>query len=302
MSRDGRDDAREDAPETPLRGPTSAEEPGRPETSAPLETPERSETRDRPENRESPERPTGRPGVPMDRLTLPRGAAREALQVRGHVYRLRASESRMLATVGTFRVVRADDLQPIRSSRDAWTGDLRSLAEQGLVQLKTVDVNRAPVAVVVLTRAGKDVLEAHRPPSDQRAQAYHAGLVKPRELAHDAQLYRLYQAEAARIEADGGRITRVVLDYELKREYQTFLNRPRRPEETDRADDADRTDAATRTDHTNGTGDAARAGDAGRPDPANHARRADDAARVGDIETYARRVGPPHRGWPSRTA
>ncbi len=47
--------------------------------------------------------------------------------------------------------------------------------------------------------------------------------MKPRELSHDAQLYRLYQAEAGRLEDEGGRITRVVLDYELKREYQTFL-------------------------------------------------------------------------------
>jgi hypothetical protein len=35
--------------------------------------------------------------------------------------------------VGTFRVVRADDLLPVRSSRDAWSGQPRWLAEQGLV-------------------------------------------------------------------------------------------------------------------------------------------------------------------------
>jgi hypothetical protein len=36
--------------------------------------------------------------------------------------------------------------------------------------------------------------------------------------------------EAARLEHDGGRITRVVLDYELKHDYQTFLHRHNRPE------------------------------------------------------------------------
>lgn len=51
------------------------------------------------------------------------------------------------------------------------------------------------------------------------------------EVTHNAQLYRLYQAEAARIEADGGQVVRVVLDYELKHDYQMFLNR------SDRADD-----------------------------------------------------------------
>jgi hypothetical protein len=167
----------------------------------------------------------------MDRLTLPRGDSRERVLVRDHVYRLRESEARILATVGAFRVVRADDLQPMRSSRDAWNGDLRSLAEQGLVQARTVEVNRQSISVIVLTRTGKDVLDAHVRPDGGRRQMFHAGLVKPREIAHDSQIYRLFEAEAERIEAEGGRVQRVVLDYELKRDYQTFLNRP------DRADD-----------------------------------------------------------------
>jgi DNA-binding MarR family transcriptional regulator len=209
MSRDGRDDGRDVAREAALRVP------------------------------EAPERTARRPGVPMDRLTLPRGQERQPLQVRGHVYRLRESESRILATVGTFRVVRADDLQTMRSSRDAWTGDLRSLTEQGLVESRTVEVNRESTAVVVLTRAGRDVLEAHRRPGEGRDQMFHAGLVKPREIAHDSQMYRLYQAEAERIESDGGRVSRVLLDYELKRDYQAFLNRPDRPDDADRAEDVE---------------------------------------------------------------
>jgi hypothetical protein len=105
------------------------------------------------------------------------------------------------------------------------------------VQLRTVEVNRATIAVVVLTREGKDLLEAHRTEGDGRRQEFHAGLVKPREIAHDAQIYRLYQAEAARIEADGGRVSRVVLDYELKRDYQRYLNRPDRPADATHEED-----------------------------------------------------------------
>jgi hypothetical protein len=166
--------------------------------------------------------------------------------VKDREYRLRESEARALMTVGTFRVVRADDLQPIRSSRDAWSGDLRSLAEQGLVELRTVNVNREPLAVVVLTREGKRLLEAHRTPSEDRSQEFHAGLVKPREIAHDAQLYRLYQAAADQIETDGGRVARVVLDYELKRDYQAFLNRADRPEGVEHEDDLKTFAAAAR--------------------------------------------------------
>jgi hypothetical protein len=69
--------------------------------------------------------------------------------------------------------------------------------------------------------------------------------VKPREIAHDSQIYRLYQAEAERIQAEGGRVSRVVLDYELKRDYQTFLNRPDRPEDADRQEDIEAFAAAS---------------------------------------------------------
>jgi hypothetical protein len=37
------------------------------------------------------------------------------------------------------------------------------------------------------------------------------------------QIYRAYEREAARLQERGARVERVVLDYELKREYQRFL-------------------------------------------------------------------------------
>lgn len=193
----------------------------------------RSDARDPGERASQPSATHRATGIRLDRLSLPRGPQRQPVRGRDRVYALRESESRILATVGSFRVVRADDLQTVQSSRDAWSGDLRSLAEQGLVQLRTVEINREPIAVAVLTRSGKDVLESHRPADHGRPQEFHAGLVKPREIAHDSQIYRLYQAEAARIEEEGGLVERVVLDYELKRDYQTFLNRQDRPADDD---------------------------------------------------------------------
>ena len=53
--------------------------------------------------------------------------------------------------------------------------------------------------------------------SNHPEQAIYHGFVKPRELAHDATLYKMYQAEVQRIERDGGKVQRVVLDYELKK-------------------------------------------------------------------------------------
>ncbi len=42
-------------------------------------------------------------------------------------------------------------------------------------------------------------------------------------MEHDTQIFRAYEREAARLQERGARIERVLLDYELKREYQEFL-------------------------------------------------------------------------------
>jgi hypothetical protein len=131
--------------------------------------------------------------------------------------------------VGTFRVVPERELT--QGSAASNGADLRSLAEQGLIARTSAIVNHEPTTLVVLTREGKALLDGYSDAGASRQQ-YHAGLVKPRELGHDVQLYRMYQMEAARLEKDGAGITRVVLDYELKRDYQTFLHRKDRPEGT----------------------------------------------------------------------
>jgi hypothetical protein len=52
---------------------------------------------------------------------------------------------------------------------------------------------------------------------------FYAGLKTPRELTHDAQVYRACRDAEAQVRDQGGHVRRVVLDYELKREYQHFL-------------------------------------------------------------------------------
>jgi len=47
--------------------------------------------------------------------------------------------------------------------------------------------------------------------------------VKPREAKHDAELYRVYQKEEDRIERRGGRVRRVLLDFELKKKVNRDL-------------------------------------------------------------------------------
>jgi hypothetical protein len=167
-------------------------------------------------------------------LDLPRSEERERVQHRGRDYVLNGSETEALATVGAFRVVSPHDLGP-EHGRDAWHGDWRRLDEQGLIERVRLSEGGPSAHLVTLSRDGKDLLDAHaNEDRDGRRQEFYAGFVKPRELAHDAKLYRMFRAEADRIERDGGRVTRVVLDYELKRDYQRYLNRPDRPEDEDR--------------------------------------------------------------------
>jgi hypothetical protein len=164
------------------------------------------------------------PREPFTRsLNLPRGRDRDTVHdARDREYTLRGSESRSLATVGAFRVVPARDLRDDAGRPgDPRDSDLRHLREQGLI--KTVRIPGHREQAVVLTDRGRSVLEASRDRDRDTGQAFYAGLKRERELEHDAQIYRAYEREAAKLEARGLEIDRVRLDYELKREYQQWL-------------------------------------------------------------------------------
>jgi hypothetical protein len=155
-------------------------------------------------------------------LNLPRGLEREYVRDRGHQYEIRGSAARTLASVGAFRVVLSRDLHDHNGQPcDPRKGDLRSLREQGLI--RTVQLDGRKDVVVVLTKRGRDLLDSHRDREKDRGQTFYADLKKPREIEHDAQVFRAYLREAERLEERGARIERVVLDYELKRDFQRFL-------------------------------------------------------------------------------
>jgi hypothetical protein len=157
-------------------------------------------------------------------LDLPRGAAREPVDGRDREYTLRGSEVRTLATLGAFRVVPLDDLADDRGPADLSHGDLAHLRTAGLIQVVApLDRERGMTNVLTLTESGRDLLERHRHGDRHGRQTFYAGAAKLRELSHDAQLARAYARTAARLHAAGARIHRVVLDHELKRDYQRFL-------------------------------------------------------------------------------
>jgi len=141
-------------------------------------------------------------------------------------YRLSQTEIRTISELGKFRVIAAEDLadHTYRGNRDEARRDIERLGRLGLARKGTFEGPEAsPRELLTLTKRGHRLLRAnHLVP---RTQATYHGFVKPREANHDADLYRLYQKEVARIEAEGGRNLRVVLDYELKRRVNRDIAR-----------------------------------------------------------------------------
>ena len=136
---------------------------------------------------------------------------------------MRGSESRTLATVGAFRVVSSRDLRDDRDrTLDPRSSDLRHLREHGLVEVTRIPGSRD--YAVSLTRDGRSLLESHRDRDQEGRQTFYAGVKRERELEHDLQVYRAFEREAERLEGRGAPIDRVVLDYELKRDYQKWLH------------------------------------------------------------------------------
>ena len=175
----------------------------------------------------------------MAGVDLPRGLDREHVRHRDRDHTLRGSETRTLTTVGAFRVVPAGDLRDrFERPLDPRHGELWHLREAGLV--RTVPLGR-DTSVVTLTREGRELLESRRRDADAPdRQAFHDGVQRPRELRHDAHIYRAYLEEAERLLDDGATIRRVVLENDLKAEYQAFLQeRNRHRKESDGRPDRD---------------------------------------------------------------
>jgi hypothetical protein len=153
-----------------------------------------------------------------------RSDSRHAYHDRERAYLLRDSEMHSLEEIGKFRVIAATDLTRFSYSgdRQRMEKDIRDLARQSLLSDKTLEISQnKTLRVVTLTKAGHRLVKKNSQVSNDQP-IYH-GLVKPREVKHDAYLYRLYQKEVARIERGGGRPVRVLLDYELKRNLNRDL-------------------------------------------------------------------------------
>lgn len=122
-----------------------------------------------------------------------------------------------MADIGRFRAVDAKDLAQFAYQGDEarMKYDLERLRAQGLVEEKTFfRAHKSARKMVTLTERGHRIAKkASGLPKEQRI--YH-GIVKPRELDHDADLYKVYQKAVEKIQEKGGKPLRVRLDFELK--------------------------------------------------------------------------------------
>lgn len=123
-----------------------------------------------------------------------------------------------MTELGKFRAIAREDLADFAYDGDEvrMRPDLENLLGQGLAEMKTIPHEETGSRqLLTLTRNGHRFLTETR--AAGKDQALYHGFTKPREAHHDADLYRLYQKAAAKIERQGGRRLRVVLDYELKK-------------------------------------------------------------------------------------
>lgn len=157
----------------------------------------------------------------VEGLELPRTVDRELVQDdRENLYELNREDSLALATVGAFRVVAERDLESLRDSDSADT--LEHLRDEGLIRFVAINEDQR---AVVLTEDGRDLLEANRRERDEdrERQDFHEGVSHPRELRHDSTLFEAYLAVEERLRDAGAGVERVVLEVDLRREYQEWL-------------------------------------------------------------------------------
>jgi hypothetical protein len=151
---------------------------------------------------------------------------RTVVRNRDKTYELRDSEIHLLSEVGKFRVVAQNDLAEFayNGDRNRVERDIENLERQGLAEVKTIlGTEHNSIKAVTLTKEGNKFLRQGGILESQQ-RTYH-GLKKPKEAAHDVDLYRLYHKVSDEIESQRGRVVAVRLDYEVKDELFSRIAR-----------------------------------------------------------------------------
>jgi hypothetical protein len=157
---------------------------------------------------------------------IPPDAGRTVLYDRERAYRVSLAQVHALRDLAKFRVIAVHDLTEFvyRNCEERAVPEFRHLLDQGLLSRS---IFRGPEGLprefATLTSRGHRLVCANAlvPPG----QCTYSGFVRSKGASHDADLYRIYQEEAAQIENKGGEPLRVVLHYELNRNINGELAR-----------------------------------------------------------------------------
>ena len=100
-------------------------------------------------------------------LDLPRERERRPVRERDRMHEINGTESRMLGTIGAFRVVSESDLHGLRDDSSNPRRSVRHLENEGLIRTSPLSSDDR---AVTLTERGRDLLEANRYERDDRTR------------------------------------------------------------------------------------------------------------------------------------
>jgi len=140
-------------------------------------------------------------------------------------YEVSQSQAKTMADVGTFRTIALSDLTHVHygGNEKQALAEVNNLLRHKLLRRSVSQPDRA--VYLTLTPEGHRFLLARNGQGAHENQVFYHGFVKTRETEHDAAIYQLYQKEAENIIASGGKVTRVILDFELKKSLNRKLAR-----------------------------------------------------------------------------
>lgn len=133
--------------------------------------------------------------------------------------------------IGMFRAVALQDLVARQFDGHPFAAHkaIGQLERRGLVERRQAQGPQGGTyTVIVATRAGAAEAEALWREAGRKGQRTFSGAVKAAEMGHEVAVYRAAIAAQERIEAQGGRVTRVRIDAELKGEIAARGERARR--------------------------------------------------------------------------
>lgn len=156
---------------------------------------------------------------------------RARYSLRDRTYLLSDSQKTLLNDVGTFRVIRTQDVvQHVYGGDQArFDREVHYLLDRKLVAYQDAwKLTSRPQTGYYLTlgKVGKEL--TNKVLKTNLDQAIYSGIKKPNEVEHDSQLYRMFKHKESELRSQGFTPKRVVIDYEFKKAINSRMAKVRK--------------------------------------------------------------------------